>query len=871
MLVVSITAGRNFPQHKDKQLIVEGRFNDEKLYSDPVAHLSAPQINTELAWELDRKAIHHHKIQRTPIKLNIFAGNPSSDKNEIIGYIVLDLRGASSSNHTSQAKWMPLLSSKYSKFKPELSVELNLEEEPSDGANNVLQENNSGKLPVETKEENGKPFLQIGKGGSMYIFSLSLLSGERLVNLIPANRPVHDGFYWFYQLRGNDVVHEPFSELTSPFPVERASLNIQGLKKNVCRFLTAELCPIEIHLCSGEQSLGHAMVQFGQPLTKALKELDLSKDVARFPVTVPLKPNPSMGGIKGASLKVELSIRAEDVPQTPLNSTSEQLAQPVPRGLPKPLGPQSSEERQNNTDHEIADIDYSEPTTTSSHLVAPQVHAHYSFSLEIQNLRMKEHHQISVYVKYSYSFFGSSKPIFSGAPVPLHMKSQQVKLTEPFCQFDFACAPKQLENQFRAVPLVLEVWARSENEADRAIGTVVVPIEKLLPANMKPKIANENLAVALDNRVVGDIDIKFWLENKGPIKQQIIIPPENANKQREEDLRRMQEKMNMSMDKKREDLEKLQFKTALDLQLWKDEQEEEFTKYLKAKEEEMIKRIAGEFTRREQERDQIMNTRVSQYEKMEKQLRKALTEAKKAETRVADQEKELARLRDDLQSEKDRIRQDAKTAFEQQKRELLGMLKVERAKTGAAEERASKYRLELDETDHKYKSLLNELEISKRQAPDPHLQAEVKTLLVEKNELEKRIDSLTKAKQHYKLQWSRAIKEVASMKEREIESAEVKLRRKQEEMEEMRAKYQAAQDHQEMIAERDTIRAMKSEFKNTQKSFSNVYAQQYEPEDSGYRKLMEDKEQLLKSGAYTEHDQVIQEINRKLRELSCTG
>lgn len=64
---------------------------------------------------------------------------------------------------------------------------------------------------------------------------------------------------------------------------------------------------------------------------------------------------------------------------------------------------------------------------------------------------------------------------------------------------------------------------------------------------------------------------------------------------------------------------------------------------------------------------------------------------------------------------------------------------------------------------------------------------------------------------------------------------------------------------------------MKSEFKNTQKSFSNVYAQQYEPEDSGYRKLMEDKEQLLKSGAYTEHDQVIQEINRKLRELSCTG
>ncbi|CAG5086327.1 Oidioi.mRNA.OKI2018_I69.PAR.g11177.t1.cds [Oikopleura dioica] len=859
MLVVSITSGRNFPQYKDRQLIVEGRFNDEKLYSDPVAHLPTPQINTELAWELDRKAVHHHKIQRTPIKLNVFAGNLSSDKNELIGYIVLDLRGASST--TSQAKWMPLLSSKYSKFKPELSVVLTLEEEPSAGANNVLQENNSGKLPVETKEENGKPFLQIGKGGSMYVFSLSLLSGERLVNLMPANRPVHEGFYWFYQLRGNDVVHEPFTELTAPFPVERASLNLQGLKKNLCRFLTAELCPIEIHLCSGEQSLGHAMVQFGQPLTKAFKELDLTKDVARSKITVPMKPNPSMGGIKGASLVVELSIRAENVPQTPLNSTSEQLAQPVPRGLPKPLAPELSE-GQNNTDHEIAEIDYSEPTTTSSHLVAPQVQVHYSFSIEIQTLRMKEYHQISVYVKYSYPFFGSSKPIFSGAPVPLHMKNQQVKLTEPFCQFDFACAPRQLENQFRSVPLVLEVWTRSQNEADRAIGTVVIPIEKLLPANMKPKIANENLAVALDNRVVGDIDVKFWLENKGPIKQQIIIPPNEASN-KEEELKRMQEQMNMSMDRKREDLEKLQFKTALDLQLWKDEQEEEFTKYLKQREDEMIKKIAGEFTRREQERDQVMSTRVSQYEKMEKQLRKALAEAKKAETRVSDQEKELARLRDDLQAEKDRIRQDAKTAFEQQK--------LERAKTAAAEERASKYRLELDETDHKYKSLLDELEISKRQAPDPHLQAEVKSLLVEKNELEKRIDSLSKAKQHYKLQWSRAIKEVATMKEREIESAEVKLRRKQEEMEEMRARYQAAQDHQEMIAERDTIRAMKNEFKNTQKSFSNFHGQQFESEDTGYRKLLDDKEQLLKSGAYTEQDQVIQEINRKLREMSCSG
>ena len=87
-------------------------------------------------------------------------------------------------------------------------------------------------------------------------------------------------------------------------------------------------------------------------------------------------------------------------------------------------------------------------------------------------------------------------------------------------------------------------------------------------------------------------------------------------------------------------------------------------------------RISKEFSQRESERESLMNKRVTEYEKMEKQLRKALQEAKKGETRVLEQEREIGRMRDDLQSEKDRIRQDGKTTFEQQKRELSGMLKV---------------------------------------------------------------------------------------------------------------------------------------------------------------------------------------------------
>ena len=45
-----------------------------------------------MAWELDKKSLHQHKMQRTPIKLNIIS--ISDRARELIGYIVLDLRAA---------------------------------------------------------------------------------------------------------------------------------------------------------------------------------------------------------------------------------------------------------------------------------------------------------------------------------------------------------------------------------------------------------------------------------------------------------------------------------------------------------------------------------------------------------------------------------------------------------------------------------------------------------------------------------------------------------------------------------------------------------------------------------------------------------
>ena len=73
-------------------------------------------------------------------------------------------------------KWMNLLNNKYSKFKSELNIKLALEEENGDLVNNINQEsgmNKGGKLNVEKRELDGKPFLQVGKGMFYVIFRKS--------------------------------------------------------------------------------------------------------------------------------------------------------------------------------------------------------------------------------------------------------------------------------------------------------------------------------------------------------------------------------------------------------------------------------------------------------------------------------------------------------------------------------------------------------------------------------------------------------------------------------------------------------------------------------------------------------------------------
>ena len=63
---------RGFPVRPDGLLVVEGRMGGEVLATDPVGlQRQRQEVNTELAWETTRRALQQHRLQRTPIKLQV--------------------------------------------------------------------------------------------------------------------------------------------------------------------------------------------------------------------------------------------------------------------------------------------------------------------------------------------------------------------------------------------------------------------------------------------------------------------------------------------------------------------------------------------------------------------------------------------------------------------------------------------------------------------------------------------------------------------------------------------------------------------------------------------------------------------------------
>ncbi|XP_014112581.1 PREDICTED: centrosomal protein of 120 kDa isoform X2 [Pseudopodoces humilis] len=994
LIVVSVLEGRCFPKRPKHMLIVEAKLDGEQLATDPVEHTDQPEFATELAWELDRKALHQHRLQRTPIKLQCFALDPVSSAQENIGYIVLDLRAAQEKKQAP--KWYPLLSNKYPKFKPEIQIGVALEIDskalvddfkakeapPREGKVLTLFPGLDPKsiVPVLNEEEG---YHQIGPAECCrdhFVMSVTIAFATRLEQLVPSTTKLPDRqpeFFFYYSLLGNDVTNEPFTDLINPnFEPERASVRIRSTVDVLQVYLCAQ-SKLQIHLCCGDHSLGSTEVPLSGLLKKGNMEIDqhpvaiegpfvlvppnrAKQKLTKLPLdlaptvgvsvilqresltTQPLIPlnaatepkQPQEKILSPVSRKTEnQQQRSQNVPsQVDHSSSKEDVAteseveslklekgsKPRKRGLvagcPQEFNKQCFEEPpalksqsraksplldvQNHTDSGAVAISQPNPVGMSSSsdpvsaqkIVIPAAAHHFCFSIDLRSIRgLEVGFPINCILRYSYPFFGSAAPIMTSPPVEIR-KNMEVFLPKSYCAFDFATIPHQLQDTFFRLPLLVELWHKDKTAKDLLLGVARLQLSNVLASEKTRFLGGTgeqcwrqtyNEAVSFtaaqgSGSRIAELSYAITLEDYGLVKVQEVMVSESSQDVGAGRQRHVPHTQPHCAQDNPEPRETLEYKAALELEMWKEMQEDLFENQLKKKEMVHMQALAEEWKKRDREREALVKKKVAEYNVLEEQLQKTLRDLDKRERQLFSAESELQRVKKELQAEHERNLQVLQDSVRRAREECAHQLELERSKIKQLEEDKLRLHQQLYEAENKHKTLEKEFQQYKEQQsskPEIQLQSEINLLTLEKVELERKLESATKSKLHYKQQWTRALKELARLKQREQENAMAHLKKQQQELEHMRLRYLAAEekelgktDRQELEDIRNELNRLKQqeERKKSQDARENsagrvdsLHCRKLNENTDDYlSRLIEERDTLLRTGVYNHEDHI---------------
>ncbi|XP_025971182.2 centrosomal protein of 120 kDa isoform X2 [Dromaius novaehollandiae] len=966
LIVVSILEGRYFPKRPKCMLIVEAKFDGEQLATDPVEHTDQPEFATELAWELDRKALHQHRLQRTPIKLQCFALDPLTSTKENIGYIVLDLRPVQEKKQTP--KWYPLLSNKYTKFKSEIQVGVVLETDtkavvdgfkakeapPREGKVSTLLSGLDPKSIVAIlNEEEG--YHQIGPAEycrDNFVLSVTIAFATQLEQLVPSTMKLPERqpeFFFYYSLLGNDVTNEPFTDLINPnFEPERASVRIRSTTDVLQVYLCAQL-KLQIHLCCGDQSLGSTEIPLSGLLKKGNAEID-QHPVAIEGAFILVPPNRAkqklpqlpldMAPTVGVSVVLQkesfcaqpfitlnaptesehpqkkvlsptrrkaegLEQRYQNVPSHTDQSspTEDEATESEMESLKSDKGTKLNKNAENapeavSQSNPVGASSSSEPASAQK-IVIPAASHHFCFSIDLRSIRgLEVGFPINCILRYSYPFFGSAAPIMTNPPVEIR-KNMEVFLPQSYCAFDFATTPHQLQDTFFRLPLLVELWHKDKIAKDLLLGVSRLQLSNVLASEKTRflgangeqcwrQIYNETISVTAaqgsSNRIA-ELSYAITLEDYGLVKIHEVLVSDSSQCVGAGQQQHVPQPHAPEIQP--EPRETLEYKAALELEMWKEMQEDIFENQLKKKEMAHMQALAEEWKKRDKEREALVKKKVAEYTVLEEQLQKTLRDLDKRERQLFSAESELQRVKKELQAEYERNMQELQDSVRRAKEECAHQVELERSKIKQLEEDKLRLQQQLFEAENKYKILEKEFQQYKEQQsckPEIRLQSEINLLTLEKVELERKLESATKSKLHYKQQWARALKELARLKQREQENAMARLKKQQQELEHMRLRYLAAEekelgktDRQELEDIRNELNRLKQqeeERKQLQDAGENFAGRAdslqsrklNENMDDYLSRLIEERDTLLRTGVYNHEDHIVSELDRQIRE-----
>ncbi|VDM34894.1 unnamed protein product [Hydatigera taeniaeformis] len=913
-IVVSVISGRNFIDKPGASVIAEAKLDQELLSTDPVPHSSTPHFEQELAWEVDRTGLRQYRLQRTSIKLQIFTvdNDASSCSRSLLGYIILDLRSAT---ERKTFKWFQLLNSK---LRPCSEIYCGLYIDPC-SSDNPETFGNPDEIPLEMKhfvdtfENQLVDCFEIdGSSASKecYLISAVLVSIPQLSKLLPLEVSPSSIFKLVLRcMSGSPFVWEFREEDCTKLATDHYKFFIRS-SKDALRVCLSRTNIIEITLFADEKLIGHCqgnLSLIGDRITSATR-YPLSVDVT-FTLT-----SSEVGNAK-SSVILRFTVTNHDIQLLAKGLDSHLRASPkrndrcspaqVP-DLDTALGQMQMNPRS------ASETLVSQPPLTSR-TTAPQIPSNYMnesvqlrrfcYTIELKTIKAccepSNSKEIYVYAKYVYPLFGTTNPIMTLPPVRFSVNEEK-HFSQGYCTFELAADFSEFKSRLLKEPLNVEILGRCSDGPsglESSLGWAVIPLGEIFPepviemSNSQRRLMTGVTDVKLNGKLMAQIKYSLVLDDFGVYNSSTTAEITSLNRIEERNIDFAKVVPEDTAKLPADIRQTSEYRTALELELWKAKEEERFKNNLKLREQKMLTVFAEEWKRREAEREVLCKKKMQEYQMLEDKLRSVLETLVEREKQLTLRETTLNAAQRDLEKnleirEKDllndvqrkiRNAEQAITSEQQRNFQLNNELVSLREKCKGLEERLIEQHLKAstatvgataDAKDVVEQGKRDDEEIRRLQFELVRLTTELTNAQSQISTMERRLDGALRGRIRYKDLWTRALQEVTRLRQEAASATKQELQRREAEEAHISlffaffyifqsGKFSCRMEEPTLGIQENSPPPPSIAFQKTNDSTL----------DAQLRRLRDERECLLASGVYYEDDALIIDLDKEIKRL----
>ena len=667
-----------------------------------------------------------------------------------------------------------------------------------------------------------------------------------------------------------------------------------------------------VHLCCGERSLGAAEIK----INNLIQNPSINNDFKIHPPLAALKSQGSQT-LNTSLITVKIELSGNSIIKT-IQEAPKISDNPISVNPKESAAPSLNEIKESTTETKNSP---KEQKPQSNKLEDPKnpdppKNCRFSFTTVIESIsNFYSPFTGNMHIRFKHSFLNDS--ILSTKPIPVKINENKQVLINFTNKAYFGAFYNQLLSNFKKYPIEFQLWSenlligRGQVKLDFGNYPTIIG-EDYPPGGGTEKVGfhcfrkgySVPMVTASGNQVtLGHLNVAFSYKNFDPEQ----LEPLNLNLESNQENNMSNSNQNSARNNENpineDPRQKSEYKIALELEVWKEQEKDKYLKALELSKKEAMEKLTEEFKKFEIDRENAFRKKVSEYEKLEKDLKSGLVDLDEREKHIAGQEKELTEIRDNIVADKERFLLDSKSNLERAKKDFAHELILERRLN-------ENLKKEIEQKDENFKKISKDLEKSKNlidklnseinERPNVLLENENKFLLLEKQDLIAKLDAAVKSKNYYKAQWSKALTSLSQLKEEHQEMARKDLKKETEELSMLKKKLLLNAEQNRVLSTQKELSNMqqnlnvagisaggdnnnntinqsheklKKELSNLHGTVANQGGEDVEniipaqdPINQHAARLLQEREALMMTGAYTDKDLVIQQLDNRIRE-----